>query len=416
MDSHMTLVPHWDEELVHDWELARNEYAILTTYVHADTNIGKFWGTNSWNGPWKHDVPHICRTQWGDSDLVRNQQAAAARNLEVPKLNFLWAAGFSFAKCHFDEAAPYDPNLHHIFDGEEFSRMIRGWTRGYDAYTPRRNIVFHNYTAVPHFWTQDQTTEEANRRQAEHVAAVGRLRTLLQQKGAPEPPPDLGRYALGTCRTYDEFASFSGVDPRIMKASEGEYCGDLSWVNYHEDSCDIGVQAPPRRGGDEPRRGAAEGRLYRGLFTPTAPPPQASSRPVAAVDTAVPQGNLLPPRNHHRSHFGPDTLTADIGEHIVEIKYMLFADLAIVSTVAVVFFVCMQRKAGEQSRRRSEVRRIAQRVAYDDEVDGLRAPSRQPQEPASPMHLVDTSLRDRRNPPSVVRGKRKKQVPNKRKD
>jgi hypothetical protein len=426
VDSHMTVVYHWDEELVHDWELARNEYAVVTTYVHADTNIGKFWGTNKWNGPWKHDVPHICRTQWGDSNLVRNQQAAAARNLEVPKLNFLWAAGFSFAKCHFDEAAPYDPNLYHIFDGEEFSRMLRAWTRGYDSYTPKRNIVFHNYTAVPHFWTQDQTPEEAKRREVEHLTAVGRLRTLFQQEGAPTPPVDLGRYGLGTCRTYDEFAAFSGLDPRIMKATEGDFCGDLNWVNYHEDTCDIGRQAPPRRGGDAPRPGAADGRLYSGLFTPPATqPPRRAADPAKALDSS----SSSPPaqvRNggHHRSHFGPDSLTADIGEHIDEIKAMLFADLAIVSSIAVIFFLCMQKKAETVTRRKSEVRWATQRVPFDDEVDGVAhglrgggGVERTPAEPSSPVHSTLGSIRDRRNPPlGVARAKRKKQAPNKRKD
>lgn len=32
-----------------------------------------------------------------------------------------------------------------IFDGEEFSRMARLWTNGYDVYTPRRGYIFHDY-------------------------------------------------------------------------------------------------------------------------------------------------------------------------------------------------------------------------------------------------------------------------------
>jgi hypothetical protein len=35
-----------------------------------------------------------------------------------------------------------------VFDGEEFSRALRGWTWGYDYYTPPRTVVGHNYNRV----------------------------------------------------------------------------------------------------------------------------------------------------------------------------------------------------------------------------------------------------------------------------
>ena len=42
-----------------------------------------------------------------------------------------WCAGLSFAKCHFETTVPNDPYLPQIFDGEEYSRALRGWTNGY---------------------------------------------------------------------------------------------------------------------------------------------------------------------------------------------------------------------------------------------------------------------------------------------
>ena len=85
--------------------------------------------------------------------------------LTAPLLTTLWAAGLSFAKCHFERRVPNDPNLPFVFDGEEFSRTLRGytpplffwpqgashrgcvvrWTWGYDFYTPPRVVVGHNY-------------------------------------------------------------------------------------------------------------------------------------------------------------------------------------------------------------------------------------------------------------------------------
>jgi len=62
-----------------------------------------------------------------------------------PKLTTTWGAGYSFSKCHAERRVPYDPYLDHIFDGEEFSRMARLWTNGYDVYTPRRSHIVHDY-------------------------------------------------------------------------------------------------------------------------------------------------------------------------------------------------------------------------------------------------------------------------------
>lgn len=55
---------------------------------------------------------------------------------------------------------PYDPLLPMIFQGEEISIGIRGFTVGYDIYAPQRSVCFHKYTddnaekkeTVPLFW------------------------------------------------------------------------------------------------------------------------------------------------------------------------------------------------------------------------------------------------------------------------
>lgn len=64
----------------------------------------------------------------------------------APKLTTTWGAGYSFSKCHAERRVPYDPHLDGIFDGEEFSKMVRLWTNGYDVYTPRRSHLVHDYS------------------------------------------------------------------------------------------------------------------------------------------------------------------------------------------------------------------------------------------------------------------------------
>jgi len=98
--------------------------------------------------------------------MIRNEQAKAALALTKPKMTTTWAAGFAFSKvsylssfcfspmllssssssssyyflipvavavvscqCHAEYKVPYDPHLPSVFDGEEFSKFVRLWTR-----------------------------------------------------------------------------------------------------------------------------------------------------------------------------------------------------------------------------------------------------------------------------------------------
>ena len=56
---------------------------------------------------------------------------------------------------------PYDALQPMIFQGEEMSIGIRGFTVGYDFYAPERSVCFHHYATgknaatrnkVKHFW------------------------------------------------------------------------------------------------------------------------------------------------------------------------------------------------------------------------------------------------------------------------
>jgi hypothetical protein len=138
IDSHMLVAPGWDAALSTMWAQTKNEFAVLTTYVPNLDELGR-----NMNG--RFEVPIVCRLGFREG-IPRNVPATNAINLSRPKLSTLWAAGFSFSKCHADVAAPYDPHLPQIFDGEEFTRGARLWTHGYDFYAPHRTVVAHNYS------------------------------------------------------------------------------------------------------------------------------------------------------------------------------------------------------------------------------------------------------------------------------
>lgn len=103
--------------------LINNEYGVLTTYVPNFDQLHL-----NLNG--RYEVPQICKVLYTEPEkMVRNEQATNCIWLSKPKLTSSWAAGFSFNKCHADLKAPYDPHLPSLFDGEEYSKYARMWTR-----------------------------------------------------------------------------------------------------------------------------------------------------------------------------------------------------------------------------------------------------------------------------------------------
>lgn len=138
IDSHSDVIKDWDSALTAMWGSIDNEYAVLSTTPPDISSLGK-----NVNNRW--EVPHLCQATFTESGMVRNLLPRAAMDLEKPILAPLWSAGFSFSKCHAEKKTPPDPNFLFIFDGEEFTKFARLWTRGYDVYTPNRIVVAHDY-------------------------------------------------------------------------------------------------------------------------------------------------------------------------------------------------------------------------------------------------------------------------------
>jgi hypothetical protein len=129
-----------------------------------------------------------------------------------------------------EEAVPYDFFMPQIFDGEEFTRFARLWTRGYDVYTPSKNIVFHDANAEPDGhdgkgWPKSEVISELS---------VQRAKTLLQMPAGDHSEAvqaNFGLYGLGKRRSMDEFKIFIGVefDVDVFRPPP---CGKKQWVPY----------------------------------------------------------------------------------------------------------------------------------------------------------------------------------------
>ena len=60
-----------------------------------------------------------------------------------PELSKTILGGFIFADGSIVEEVPYDPEI--SFFGEEICFAMRAWTRGWDIYSPSKDIVYHFY-------------------------------------------------------------------------------------------------------------------------------------------------------------------------------------------------------------------------------------------------------------------------------
>lgn len=155
-DAHMEFVNDWDVSAVTQWKAAKNEMAVLTTYVssvetHYDAKTGLSNTSNR---------PYMCQSEF-DEDyyeenievMVHGQQPEAEPEEELGNDPMIqppfFAAGFSFARGHFSVQVPYDQYLPMIFQGEEINIGLRAFSYGYDLYAPTKSFVFHYYSTDP---------------------------------------------------------------------------------------------------------------------------------------------------------------------------------------------------------------------------------------------------------------------------
>merc|ERR1711977_773321 len=114
IDAHADFMQGYDVALQKMWTMTENEYGVLSTYVG---NLGNDMSASGevLVGLNNHEIPVLCGVHPVAGGIGRNDQAAAASCLTKPALAFTWAAGQSFAKCHFERNVPNDPYFENMF-------------------------------------------------------------------------------------------------------------------------------------------------------------------------------------------------------------------------------------------------------------------------------------------------------------
>ncbi|KAL3795031.1 hypothetical protein HJC23_006352 [Cyclotella cryptica] len=240
-DAHVTFTRNWDEDIISQQESTKNEMAVLSTYLtDIDGSIDK-------NGDSLRDTrPIMCNTDYEEGQdnryLRHGSQPEAQPTIHgTPQLQPYWAAGYSFSRGHFVVNVPYDFYQPMIFQGEEMSIGIRGFTIGYDFYAPERSVCFHHYAEgknakarnkVPHYW------ENTNQYAGSGVKAMFRLLGIVHMN--PEVKSDRwdhseeDKYGLGGVRTPELFYDTFGIDVR-NKVTEHHLCSFVETGRMHNE-------------------------------------------------------------------------------------------------------------------------------------------------------------------------------------
>ncbi|KAL9186957.1 hypothetical protein ACHAXT_010677 [Thalassiosira profunda] len=238
-DAHVTFTRDWDVDIISQQEATKDEMAVLSTYL---TDIT---GSIDANGnSLRNTRPIMCNTDYEDGQNNRylrhgSQPEAQPKIHGVPQLQPYWAAGYSFSRGHFVVNVPYDFYQPMIFQGEEMSIGIRGFTIGYDFYAPERSVCFHHYAEgknakkrnkVPHYW------ENSNQYAGAGVKAMFRLLGVVHMN--PEISPEKWdhseeeKYGLGGVRTPEDFYKTFGIDV-VNKKTEQHLCQFVETGKMH---------------------------------------------------------------------------------------------------------------------------------------------------------------------------------------
>jgi len=217
-DAHMRFVKDWDDDLIGQWESAKNEMAVTSAYP-SDLNGSIDPDTHK---RLRLTRPIMCETDFEGSEdtykhLEHGQQPEAMAQIKgEPMFHPYWGAGFSFGRGHFIVQVPYDQFLPMIFQGEEINIGLRGFSYGYDYYTLEKSVTFHMYAIkenkakrkeVNNFWENEDSytgVDEMAMKRLNGIIGLGR-------PGDDYYNADEQKYGIGKVRSLEKFFSTFGI-------------------------------------------------------------------------------------------------------------------------------------------------------------------------------------------------------------
>jgi len=208
IDSHTRFAPGWDLICIDQLNRAKNisgHSRVLLSYFPApfepERNGGMFLVKNNpkiKEYPTRQRILLNKRKQWTaerfefDSKLKEN-----------PELSETVLGGFMFSDGSIVNEVPYDPEI--SFFGEEICFAMRSWTRGWDIYSPSKNIVYHFYSrgGYSKIW-KDRNLRGISWKEIEEISYSKQKRVLCGEEE--------GVFGAGNIRTLAEYEIFTNTN------------------------------------------------------------------------------------------------------------------------------------------------------------------------------------------------------------
>jgi hypothetical protein len=208
VDSHTRFVPGWDLTCIDQLNRAKNisgNSKIILSYFPApfepERNGGMFLIKNNTKikpYPTRQKLSLNKRKQW-----TAERFEFEDRLKENPELSQTVLGGFMFSDGSIVEEVPYDPEI--SFFGEEICFAMRSWTRGWDIYSPSKNIVYHFYSrgGYSKIW-KDRNLRGISWKELEDISYAKQKRILCGEEE--------GIFGAGSIRTLEEYEMFTNTN------------------------------------------------------------------------------------------------------------------------------------------------------------------------------------------------------------
>ena len=208
IDSHTIFIKDWDEKLINMIkEIKNRKLSFKPVISHYPIDIIKInEKTNT--------IPHIHSAQYNKKDILVLSPAVYTDTNNDYKLSYFMSAGMFFCESKFLNEIPFDPTLDYLFEGEEILTSVKFYTNGWDVFTPKENIIYHEYVREnkPKYYIDNNKTFNPDN-------AILKVKRLLSLKYEDEIENKNEIYGLGKIRTLQSFYSNATILPNVYNTN-----------------------------------------------------------------------------------------------------------------------------------------------------------------------------------------------------
>lgn len=207
IDSHTRFAQDWDTISIDQLSKAKNisgHNKVILSYFPApfepERNGGMYLVKNNTKikpYPTRQKLSLNKRKQWTAERLEFENKSK-----ENPELSETVLGGFIFCDGSIVNEVPYDSEI--SFFGEEVCFAMRSWTRGWDIYSPSKNIVYHFYSrgGYDKIW-KDRNLRGLSWKELEDISYRKQKRVLCGE--------EVGIFGAGNVRTLEEYEKFTNT-------------------------------------------------------------------------------------------------------------------------------------------------------------------------------------------------------------